>query len=430
MTTPPTGPSSTPLLRPTSSSPTSPVSTWRVGQVLNATVVSAPQAGTTELRIGSLQVRAQTGALALSAGQTLRLEVASLKTLPVLRLLNLLQSDPINQAMRSTLPRQQPITPLLASLTRLARDSNAAAALTPEAARLARELFAKLPTTAAVTQANGLRQALHDSGLFLEPKLAHADASKTADMGRDFKANLLRLVQVLRNQEATRPAGAAASNLTQAQVTAGNSNAAASAAGLLAQRLAAALASSELKTAAIPPLQRGQAPLPQSAQAQPQLALLSQQALQRQVEGALARVQLNQLSSLNSEPKALTQEWLIELPVRRDTEIDLWALRIQRDQQHESARQSPQGGAWSVMLAFDLPGLGPLQARVSLRGEQVSAQFFSQSANRLPVLGEYLPVLHARLQAVGLVVADITLHHGQIPNPSQPAHPPILDEHV
>ena len=426
MTTPPTGPALPPLAAP--ARPAETQATWRVGQILAATVVTAPHAGRAELRIGNLAVMAQTGSLALSAGQALRLEVASLKEQPVLKLLGLLRHDPVREALRAVLPRQQPLAPLLAALSRLTRGTGAPP-LGSDVARVARDLLAQLPTAAAIRQPEGLRQALRDSGLLLESKLAQPGLSgrpvaPPGELTRDFKANLLRLVQVVREHVA---------NSAPAQRTAVSTPTAAPPPGAAPRPSLAPLLPSSLPADASAPLMRGQPPQAPSTAAL-QLARVATQPLapgelQRHVEGALARVQLNQLSSLPQE--RLAPEWLIELPVRRGEETDVWGLRIARDGRDGGQREGPtseEGDAWTVMLAFDLPGLGPMQSRISLRGDRVSAQFFSPIQGVLPRINEQLPRLQARLQQAGLRVAELTCHRGRIPAATAPAQTRILDE--
>lgn len=437
MSTPPTSPILPPSASPAVTRSDSPLATWRVGQVLAATVISSPpagQPGQSELRIGNLLVKAQTGTLNLTAGQTLRLEVASLKELPVLKLLSLLQQNPVAQALRSVLPRQQPLTPLFTALARIANPGVSSTTLDPAISRLARELFARLPDTASVSRPNSLQQALRDSGQFLESKLAQSGTAqpplaKGETLARDFKANLLRLVQVLRENVAnSAPATSRAAASATAQASAVQ----------LSSQLASSLASSVrlppgMLSDPSAPLQRGQPPLPVPLAAVAQLAKsgapLTPQELLRHVEGALARVQLNQLSSLPVE-RQLAPEWLIELPVRRDTETDIWSLRISRDPDGDKDCAPGAAPDWTVMLAFDLPGLGPMQTRVSLRGDHVTAQFFSQTQGILPVISEHLPLLQARLQQAGLHVDDLSCHHGQIPAPVSPPKTRILDERV
>ena len=435
---PPAGPI-LPAASVTSTPPADTLSTWRVGQVLAATVVANPQPGQAELRIGNLVVRAQTGALELPAGQQLRLEVASLKEQPVLKLLSLLQANPLTAALRDTLPRQQPLTPLLTALARIAGGTQSQQ-LSPAITRYARDVFERLPNAAAVATASGLRQALRDSGLFLETKLAKAappagmpqPTAQTTDTNRDFKANLLRLVNVLRESAANSAPGTR--QLVPPAASPGAPPSAAPTPSLPAAAPQDATPA-RMPPAAVPelgaPLQRGQPPLPPLTTARllrEQEFDLTTRELQRQAEGALARVQLNQLSSLPQERQA-GMEWLIELPVRREHETDVWNLRVSRDAERDGDRgQADAGGGWSVMLAFDLPGIGPLQTRVNLRADQISAQFFSRTPGTLALVQEHLPLLQARLRQAGLGVDELTCHHGQIPTTAVPARTRLLDE--
>jgi hypothetical protein len=355
--TPPSGPTPASIAVATPARGDTTLATWRVGQVLAATVVSSPQPGRAELRIGNLQVAAQTGNLQLTPGQALRLEVASLKEVPVLKLLGVLQQNPVNQAVRDALPRQQPLAPLLGMLARI----GAGGQLPPEIARLAQELMARLPTPASVGNPTGLRQALRDSGLFLEAKLARTTPpqvaaapggnpapAKAAELSGDLKANLLRLVQALRNNAAnSAPAGARPAGGTPGVPAAATPGTPVLATAPLP---AAALAAARLPPGTLldpgAPLQRGHPPLPPVAA---QFARLQEQAMNRgellrQAEGALARVQLNQLSSLPQE-RAQAAEWLIEMPVRRDGETDVWGLRISRDPERgRRARRGSRAG--------------------------------------------------------------------------------------
>lgn len=437
---PPTGPIQ-PANVASTTPRTEPLSTWRVGQVLAATVIANPQPGQSELRIGNLRVTAQTGALQLAPGQDLRLEVASLREQPVLKLLGLMQQSPVPQALRDVLPRQQPLAPLFTALSRLAAGAAPAQDLAQAVTRLARELFTRLPDTASVATAAGLRQALRDSGLFLETKLAQAATppgapskatpQQAAELNRDFKANLLRLVSVLRENSANSAPGTTArspADTGTAALATSSPPLPATPANTVATRIPPGLPP-ELGAAAAP-LQRGQPPLPPLSPARlaQTLETLSPRELLRQGEGALARVQLNQLTSLPQERHS-GLEWLIELPVRRDQDVDLWNLRISRDPERKQGRDTGEAaGGWSVMLAFDLPGIGPMQARVNLRGERISAQFFSQMAGVLPLVHEHLPWLTARLRQAGLQIEDLSCHHGQISTAAAPRPTRLLDE--
>jgi hypothetical protein len=158
--------------------------------------------------------------------------------------------------------------------------------------------------------------------------------------------------------------------------------------------------------------------------------LLQRGGLQQQVDSALSRVKLNQLASLPQERQQLP-EWLVELPVRRGEDaIDVWSLRIRREggQGDEDADGNRPG--WTVMLAFDLPGLGPVQARVSLNGERdISTRFLSEQGEPLRRLTEHLPQLRARLEQSGLVVNELDVKRGRLREPTTPAPTgPLLDD--
>ena len=434
MTTSPTGPVLPPPATTASPRPPETLGTWRVGQVLAATVISTPQPGRAELRIGNLPVVAQTGSLALSPGQVLRLEVASLKEQPVLKLLTLLQQDPVKQALRTVLPRQQPLAPLFAALARTAAGTPTGHNLAPDITRIAQALLSQLPTAASVSQPAGLRQALRDSGLFLESKLARPpvpdqSAARSGELTRDLKANLLRLMQTVREHTAnSAPAPRAATTMSTSS-PGGLSIGLAAATPPVASTDAAAQVFRGLPGDPGAPMSRGHPPLPpvNSAMQPSKGGAMDASELLRHVEGALARVQLNQLSSLPQD--RLAPEWLVEVPVRRDDHTDVWSFRINRETRQESGcGQESQEDAWSLMLAFDLPGIGPMQSRISLRGDLVSAQFFSLREGVLPLVSEHLPQLQARLRQAGLRVTELTCHHGRIPAPAGAPKARILDE--
>jgi hypothetical protein len=174
------------------------------------------------------------------------------------------------------------------------------------------------------------------------------------------------------------------------------------------------------------PQVRGQA----SLQAQLPAALLRTELLQ-QAEASVARVQLSQLASLPQGREA-GMEWLLDLPVRRGEDTDVWTLGIRRDHEQGGRDQEGQEPLWTVQLAFDLPGLGPMQARVSLRGEQVSTWFWTTQEAALPLLQAHLQELRRELEASGLRVAELHCLRGTIPGNADAAaaRQPILDERV
>jgi flagellar hook-length control protein FliK len=152
--------------------------------------------------------------------------------------------------------------------------------------------------------------------------------------------------------------------------------------------------------------------------------------LAEQTESALARMRVNQLSSLNQDRPG-SPEWLVELPVRRGEQIDTWQLHVRRDGTAEQANNSPDDGRWSAVLQFDLPNLGAMEARVHLTGETISSVFIAETEGAVPVVKKQLPHLRSRLQALGLEVARLGCRQGKsstLPRAAQSGS--LLDEQV
>src|SRR5690606_17676994 len=142
-------------------------------------------------------------------------------------------------------------------------------------------------------------------------------------------------------------------------------------------------------------------------------------------EGALARLQLTQLSSLPADHEQRTV-WMTELPVRNGADSDIFGLRIERDDGR--AGKGRRGHTWTVSLAFDLPGLGPVRARIGLSGEQVvSAAFWAEQTETMQLFQEHLADLHRQLEAAGLEVGVLACHSGTPPTPAEDT-PRLLDE--
>ena len=438
---------------------------WQVGQLLQATVTES-RTGKVLLAIGNRQISAETS-LALEKGQHLTLQVRSLGEQPVLKITASRGESPINPAIRLLLPKQGPMPPLLATMGELIRSSNPS--VPPQINELIRSIVKQMPDIQTAVSPQGLKKAVSESGVFLERQLLQQPNQPFSPLSinSDLKANLLRLVQLVRQwpgssgqttanaphasttasatgaQPPPAPAGsaqqAAAARTTapaspdqiQRTVQTGVSGKPATAAApppvstatLQATAGAAAgtggTAPSNLPAGALAPPLRGAMPVPQSA-LQSSMELLNRAAdfrtnLLQQTEAALARIQLHQLAALPREGERGLLEWLLEVPIRRGEDIDLWSMRVfseHRQQQHETRQQAPN---WSVQLAFDLPGLGPMQAQVQLAGEQVSTRFWTEHQDTLPLLRGHMHELRQALSEAGLDVGELECQPGPRP---------------
>jgi Flagellar hook-length control protein FliK len=388
----------------------------QAGQQLSATL-ARPEASNplrTVLELASNRVSVQLSqALPSTVGQQVKLEVVSPGAIAALKILSTTanaasDASTISQALRSTLPQQAPLAPLLANLALIAKDrappvlpgtatpqTLTTAQRTPQAptlpqplVELVRSVVEGLPRRESINTADGLKQAVAQSGVFMEAKLAQALLQPgTTAPPIDFKGGLLSLLLTLLNVNKSKP----------------------------------------LPTPGMP---NAVAQTPAGAHASMNLQMTLQQALSellRSVESGLARVKLSQLVTSTPEEDG-KRTWLVELPVRSGEHIDLVQLRVERD---KSQAKSAKEVLWTVTLKLELSGLGPVEARVSLRDKTVSTNFWAEHAPTSELIKQHLEILQMRYREVGLTVGSINAHHGKAPEPvAADAHLPhiLLDE--
>ncbi len=441
---------------------------WRTGAVLQAVVLEASVPGRVELQIGNQTISART-LFALSEGQVLSLRVTHSGELVILRPEDAEEAatkpaatDLAQQALRQALPRQTTLPPLLANLTLLVRSPERFPPQLVEAARIALRV---LPDARSIADPDALAEHVERSGLWLEARLASLDngTRSTPALVGDWKAALLRLAASLRGFTAAAgndgaPERAATQFSSSVRATAASSPGldpqGAARAGAAAAEMSDALlgdvpgtspASARagardsaspfdasqsmqprppgnpsasdgtplLRTSASHPQSRVPASLAQAAFAADDAAGPAEHVL-KQVEGALARVELGQLASLRSD-ESPGQVWLLELPVRSpDGETDVLQLRIEQETSGSPEESTP---AWVVSLAFDLAELGPMRARIAVRGEQVSTLFFAERETTVARVRTELGDLEEALSERGLKVGSLGCRAG-VPAPS------------
>ncbi len=372
----------------------------RVGDILQATVMKTGE-GTLTLALANRLIEAKSDLLLLQ-GMSLKVKVEQQAGETVLRILTPLpksQEQLIAQAMKSDLPRQQPLRPAIEQFQQLARELKTIAREQPQLAsskplrelqQSVEQLLRHIPTTRQLTRPEALQQVLRNSGLLLEARLGQQAALalspqqgaavstvlSTALQG-DLKGNLLRVLAQLIRQLNRLPAG----EPTKA------------------------------------PTSKGGQPASEST---PQLPLSRQllQQLTRQGEAALSRLQLNQLQSL---PKGEGQEqlWVMELPLFNGEQLEQLRLRIRRERRGE---RGETGERWSMTLELEDAGQAPLQITVSLSDGQIATTFRAAREETAQLFQEHLATLQARLQEQGLQVGRLQSHRG-IPSEAGPTAP-------
>ncbi len=399
---------------------------WQSGQILQALILKVTPAQIL-LNIQGIQARAaRPPALTLQAGDRLQLEVLKNTNPLQLKLLELqpAASTIVNRALRTSLPRQQALPPLLANIEYLSRHPAATNLLDRPVRSTLQQLYYQLPTVASLRQPQALKQALELSGPFLENHLHTTQQTPSLNLQQDLRVNLLRLATQLQHYIA-REAGQVRPTRQQPQPPT-SSNAP------RPQTESVPVSHHPV----LPPISTGHPGQPTVAanltQASP---LRAAEQLLQQTEGVLARLHIHQLHHLKSE-EAGRPAWSMELPVRSEQGINLFDIRIHReppfpvpwsneDAQHKQPQAEPR---WSVRLAFDLEGLGPVQAVIALQQEQISVHFHAQENQTSVLFNEYAEMLGSRLRQAGLEVATIDCRQGQ-PEPAAGINgAPILDE--
>ncbi|TQV65381.1 MAG: flagellar hook-length control protein FliK [Halothiobacillaceae bacterium] len=389
---------------------------WKVGEILQATVLGVTGGGMTRLDINGLEVSSK-APLPLMAGDRLELQVTQPGPPPQLRITQHQSAEPapLDQALRQALPRggdSQRFARLAEALDTLGQSSN----LTSHQRDALRQLQEALPNLRQLTDPARLEQQMRASGLFLE-----SDLAKGAPQPGDLKAALLKVAAALQNkaaapeQAATPPAGMTAKGQPGATLPAGAgvppaTGETASTAmhasragphgptgGESAQNAPAQARASGLDTPAMP-----------QAAASAQLA----DALKGAVEGALARLHLNQITSLQTQDGE-RPVWVMELPLPASEGQTPLRLRLERDTDREgSGRASAQQG-WRLDLDFSMEPLGPLRASVLMRTESLNVRIWAERPDTLAQLRDHLQLLHSGLRRTGLEVEHLACYPGQ-----------------
>ncbi len=419
---------SNPLLSTSALSRVTPLlASWKVGEIIEATVAARLSQEKLLLKINDVVVPARGNPPAstdeqLTPGATLKLEIVSVGKRPTLKVLNERPSaTPQADAIRTQLPRQAPLTPLLANIVAFAQIAKERPNAFPQPLTdLVKQVLNNLPTPKTIEGGPGIKEALRTIGLFLENNVQQQQANRPISLERDIKGNLLRLLRELngsrgentaplpnRSRELTTP------TLLSAPTTAPGGNA--------ITQVTKPLATPPLPTGANPTTYGLATPPPfKSTPAHPQprvpptlntsspLEMVVNNLIE-QVEGALSRLRLTQLGHLPTDQSQGTS-WLMELPIRRENGVDLIQLRLDQESTHGDR---PKGNGWVVTLAFSFEELGPVYARISLVGKRVNAALNAERASTTKLISEHLSTLTSSFVQSGLEVGKVHCRQGK-----------------
>ncbi|MEH6616248.1 MAG: flagellar hook-length control protein FliK [Porticoccus sp.] len=326
---------------------------WQVGQVLQALVVDKAPSGETVLRVGGHQITA-TVDIPVQKGAVLMLEVSSLSPIPTLKIVNastssVAQADPLLGKLQLLLPQQGKVVDPIMTLMASAQSANILSLLGVKSDDIDR-LLKHLNRLDQLANPKLLKAALGRSGLFLESQMQLLAATGGLLPSGDLKAELLRLLHRVNRR---------------------------------LQKLRGDVSSEHM----LGPLLN----------------------LQRELEGAIASISLDQLAACQTDD-AGGCIWSFEIPVRFKDSVESLLLTISRES--DSANIPEERQDWKATLSVTLPVLGMIEAELFLRGQKVSVVIYSEDDTTTRFMDSHLGQLKTGLESRGLDVSVLLCRQG------------------
>jgi hypothetical protein len=243
-----------------------------------------------------------------------------------------------------------------------------------------------------------------------------------ADVGADFKAQMLGLQDLLSRWLQGRPPAPGASH-------AGARHALYNARGIVSEPPPGADAA-DLAAVALPERAAArESALTPAADASPRHAGDVVEALMRYVMGALARTRVHQLSThpegRRSTDPAVVQAWSVEIPVAERGRFDGLEMLIE-EQQGPSGPRGALERVWQVAMSLEIAPLGPLHALLRLSGTRLATTLWVERETTLAAARSALHDLGECLRAEGVEVTRLECMPGA-PPPRSSAHDRLLD---
>ena len=239
------------------------------------------------------------------------------------------------------------IDQLITDLPALQRSESVPTALK----RLAQEIMQQLPQRHQLMQETLIKRVISNSGLFLEAKLAVSQESSTSAPASDFKAQLLKFIEILKQET-----------------------------------------NSQTKPELTPPDEREQ------------LKILLQK-----TESGIAKIILDQLASLPKEDST-QQLWHLEMPFLDKGKAESVKIEIEQDKPKNESSGKP---AWSVTITITPPHLGTLHCKVAFLDGEINTYFWSQQAPVTRLVKQNLDILRRQLEDSGLTIGRMDALDGE-----------------
>lgn len=383
--------------------------------------------------------------------------------------------------LRQTVPLQQPLKLLLPLLIQ-SQSSPLVLGNTPQSNLLSQniaQLLNSFPTPGNLQNPAGLKQAINNSGIFLESKLANASTqtspasqAPTANPGTTASQNIQQSVTnsavgnslAGNSQAGDKAAGSTANTPTAAPPNPANNDLKAQIQSLsqqvdkavsqtqqqTASQTASTVSNSTSQTAATGTEKPAElidkaalipaANLILQAAAKPKstnntsskdnLDIVLRQ-LGKQLLASIARTQVNQLESmanraqLNPENPTVNNSFVLELPILNGKRIDNLEMKIQEEDVEDKDGELQK--CWSVMLSFDLHSMGKMSVQLRVIDQSVAATIWSELKPTHSLVREHINDLEKNLEGIGVTVNKMETFLGTPPKQLASIHRQLVD---
>lgn len=373
----------------------------------------------------------------LKVGQNLNLEIVKTGTTPEFKIIpagNNIPEAKVAEFIKQFLPKHEAspifLNQLIKDLPQLMKNESVPQALKDIAAKIVQNL----PPKEQLITSQGLKQAIVNSGLFLEAKLpAQAELIKELPQlikNESVPQSLQRIAaEILQNLTQKQPLlnspgieqplnskpipGAVLASLKLNPTDARDNTPKAGSLGDIT------LIAGDFKANLLKFVQALKQEIThQSEQPSNQVDLDLLKNLQHKTENTVAKLVLDQLMSLPKEdnPKQL---WIIDIPFIDRQQAESVRIEVQRDKEN---KQQSGNSDWSVNITITPPGLGTIHCIVSYRNDVINTFFKSQNTQTTELIKHNLDYLKNQLEESGLKTGHMDAHDGAQKTPAAHTH--------
>ncbi|MDH5472366.1 MAG: flagellar hook-length control protein FliK [Gammaproteobacteria bacterium] len=421
--------------------------TWKVGQVLNATVEKGGKPlDTILLRLGQHLLESRTP-ITLKDGETIQLVVKQMGIEPLLGIKSQISTrETIVQLLRSFINNQQDIKPLIEISQKL---------LTTETldTDIKIRLQQLVDSIARPQQAGDYRQLktlIQNSGIFLEPRLLNSQSTelKQGSINQDIK-NQLQVIRQLIEKELPVIKNASENKAPKLEQMVSQYLKGEISLKELAQFFTSRLPADKIQIL-INQLQASQNLTPVTKellplsieqllthiQTQPNsknlidtlitliLKLPALSNLKNNVDSLLNKITSQQLLPLAKDADT-PQFFLFDLPVKQNKETTVFQFRIDK----EKNKSSDDEANWNVSINFEFEELGPIQAKIILSKKSISTLFHADRPVTANKIKAHLHLLESAFKIAGFTIDNISVLEKRIQQPRNiPRDIHFLDE--